>query len=241
MAGTFYGVGVGPGDPELLTVKAVRLIQEADVIIAPHTEKKDESTALAIARPYLKDTARILYLVFPMIFQPGALSAAWESNKETILGLLAGDKNVVFLTLGDPMLYSTYIYLHRLLKDCGYPLVTVPGIPSFCAAAAATGTPLAEGEEVLSIVPATLETEKLCRVMETADNLVFLKASHSWPRIAQIIDKSEVEQAVLVTKCGSPEEEVCYDLADWQDRKINYLSTILAKKGQKGKKIGHDQ
>ena len=119
MTGVFYGVGVGPGDPELLTVKAVKVIQAADVIIAPQTEKKEDSTALTIAKPFLKEDVTIVKMVFPMVFNRTALSAAWEDNKNTILELLAAGKKVIFLTLGDPMFYSTYIYVFH------FPLIKI--------------------------------------------------------------------------------------------------------------------
>lgn len=114
MAGTFYGIGVGPGDPELLTMKAIKAIEKADVLIAPKTEKKDGSVALSIAKPYLKDDIEIVYQVFPMVVN-FETTDAWQKNKEEILALLQAGKNVVFLTLGDPMFYSTYIYVYRLL------------------------------------------------------------------------------------------------------------------------------
>ena len=133
MAGTFYGIGVGPGDPELLTMKAIKAIENADVLIAPKTEKKDGSVALSIAKPYLKKDIEIVYQVFPMVVN-FETTDAWQKNKEEILSLLQSGKNVVFLTLGDPMFYSTYIYVYRLLaaeKDIN--IETIPGVPAFCA------------------------------------------------------------------------------------------------------------
>ena len=111
MRGTFYGIGVGPGDPELLTVKAIKAIEAADVLIAPKTEKKDGSVALEIARPHLKKDIEIVYQVFPMVKDFAEDTGAWEANKAEILALLHAGKNVAFLTLGDPMFFSTYIYV----------------------------------------------------------------------------------------------------------------------------------
>ena len=120
MRGTFYGIGVGPGDPELLTVKAIKAIEAADVLIAPKTEKKEGSVALEIARPYLKKDIEIVYQVFPMVKDFAEDTGAWEANKEEILALLRAGKNVAFLTLGDPMFFSTYIYVFRLLEHEDY-------------------------------------------------------------------------------------------------------------------------
>ena len=110
MSGIFYGIGVGPGDPELLTMKAIHVMEKVDVLIAPKTEKKDGSVALSIARPYLRPDIEIVYQVFPMVkgFAENSIGA-WEQNKQEILSLLKAGKNVAFLTLGDPMFYSTYI------------------------------------------------------------------------------------------------------------------------------------
>lgn len=236
MPAVFYGIGVGPGDPELLTLKAIKAMREADVIIAPITEKKDESTALAIARPYLARNTVVLEQVFPMVFDPGTLSEAWEKNRMEILSLLDAGKTAAFLTLGDPMLYSTFCYLHAIMKDSGYPVVVIPGIPSFCAAAARTGQPLALGDEVLSIVPATLPHERLRRVIEVSDSLALLKVSHNWPEIADALkEDSAIEDSVLVSKCGTADEEIINNLSLAKEKKINYLSLILAKKRKRGK------
>jgi len=231
MSGIFYGVGVGPGDPELLTLKAVNVIKQADVIIAPKTEKKEDSTALSIARPYLKADVEILKLVFPMVNHADTLSDAWENNKNSILELLEKGKNVVFLTLGDPMFYSTYMYVFRLLKDCGYPIHTVPGVPAFCAMGSHLGLPLAEGNDVLSIIPATMEAEALDKLLSTVDNVVLMKVYKNFDEIVSKLNEHGFgENAVMVTKCGLPDEEINYKLGEVDGSTVNYLSTIIAKK-----------
>lgn len=234
MSGIFYGVGVGPGDPELLTLKAVNVIKQADVIIAPKTEKKEDSTALSIARPYLKADVEILKLVFPMVHMEknaNALSDAWENNKNSILELLKEGKNVVFLTLGDPMFYSTYMYIFRLLKDCGYPIHTVPGVPAFCALGSHLGLPLAEGNDVLSIIPATMDAQAFDKILSTVDNVVLMKVYKNFDEVVKKLNEHGFgDNAVMVTKCGLPDEEINYDLAAVDGSKVNYLSTIIAKK-----------
>jgi len=175
MSGVLYGVGVGPGDPELLTLKAVKAIEKADVIIAPKTEKKEDSVALAIAKPYLKKDVKVIKLVFPMVFDQNELTDAWISNKDIILELLQAGKTVAFLTLGDPMFYSTFIYVYKLLEKSGHSIEIIPGITAFCAIGSKLGYPLAEGEEVLSIIPATASEEKIEQAMANADNVVLRK------------------------------------------------------------------
>ncbi|TCL62573.1 precorrin-2/cobalt-factor-2 C20-methyltransferase [Hydrogenispora ethanolica] len=233
MAGVFYGVGVGPGDPELLTVKAIRAIQQADVVIAPKTEKKDESTALTIAQPFLKAGVPIVRLVFPMVFDGETLSEAWENNKNTILELLAAGKKVVFLTLGDPMFYSTYIYIFHLLENCGYPVETIPGVPAFCAMASKLGYPLAEGNDTLSVVPATLTPEQLDRVLARSDNVVLMKVYKNYQKLIETLKRHGLaENAVMVSRCGLEDEQVVRDVTEIGDQTINYLSTILTRRNK---------
>lgn len=147
-------------DPELLTVKAIKAIRQADVLIAPKTEKKDGSVALTIARPYLKPDIEIVYQVFPMVKGFAEDTAAWEKNKAEILALLQQGKNVAFLTLGDPMFFSTYIYVYRLLEHEDVKIETIPGVPAFAAIASQSGVPIVEGNDILTIIPATARPEK---------------------------------------------------------------------------------
>lgn len=236
MAGIFYGVGVGPGDPELLTLKAINAIKTADVIIAPRTEKKDESTAMSIARPYIQEASEVLELVFPMNYNVQALSDAWVNNKKTILALLDAGKKVVFLTLGDPMLYSTYMYVQRLLEDSGHEIINIPGVNSFSAIGNRLGVALAEGGDILSIVPATIDNERLERVLAVSDNVVLMKVYKNFNEIVEKLHKhGMVENAVMVSKCGLEGEEIIYDLAANGSKKVNYLSTILTKRSKVSK------
>lgn len=237
MSGIFYGVGVGPGDPELLTLKAINAIKAADVVIAPRTEKKDESTALSIARPYLQDGTEILELVFPMNYNAQALSDAWVNNKTIILGLLDSGKQVAFLTLGDPMLYSTYMYVYRLLEASGHQIINIPGVNSFSAIGNRLGVPLAEGGDILSIVPATIDDDRLEKVLAVSDNVVLMKVYKNYTDIVEKLHKhGMVENAVMVSKCGLEGEEIVHDLAAAAStQKVNYLSTILTKRSKVSK------
>lgn len=236
MSGTFYGVGVGPGDPELLTLKAINAIKTADIVIAPRTEKKDESTALSIARPYIQEGCEVLELVFPMNYNSQALSDAWVNNKKTILELLDAGKKVAFLTLGDPMLYSTYMYVYRLLEDSRHEIVNIPGVNSFSAIGNRLGMPLAEGGDILSIVPATINEERLEKVLAVSDNVVLMKVYKNFPDIIEKLGKhGMVENAVMVSKCGLEGEEIIHDLAASGSKKVNYLSTILTKRSKVSK------
>ena len=232
MSGIFYGIGVGPGDPELLTVKAIKAIEQVDVLIAPKTEKKDGSVALTVAKPYLKKDVEIVYQVFPMVkgFAENSTDA-WESNKQEILELLRSGKNVAFLTIGDPMFYSTYIYVFRLLENEGVDIQTIPGIPAFAAIGSQLGYPIVEGDDVLSIIPATASPEKVEKAMQAADNVGLMKVYKNFEEVADMLDKNEMaEQAVLVSRAGLDDEKIIYDVLAHKKDKLNYLSTILTRK-----------
>lgn len=231
MSGTFYGIGVGPGDPELLTVKAIKAIREADVLIAPKTEKKDGSVALTIARPYLKENIEIVYQVFPMVKGFASDTAAWESNKAEILALLEAGKNVAFLTLGDPMFYSTYIYVYRLLRTEPIKIVTVPGVPAFAAIASQIGRPIVEGDDVLTVIPATAEPAKIKAALAASDNAVLMKVYKNFSEVAGLLDEVGLSQeAVLVSRAGLDGEQVIDDIMAHREEKLNYLSTILTRR-----------
>ena len=211
MKGKLYGIGVGPGDSELMTVKAARIVGEADVIITPKTEKKDGSVALHIAEPYIQAHTEIVPVVFPMVLDDNEQSKGWEEARKIITGLLEEGKKVVFLTLGDPMFYSTYMYVYRLVESAGFEIETIPGVTAFCAIGSHLGYPIVEKEEVLAIIPATAPKEKIDAVLAVADDMA--------------------DEAVMISRVGLPEEEVYRNVdALPSDTKLNYLSTILAKR-----------
>lgn len=232
MSGIFYGIGVGPGDPELLTVKAIKAIEKVDVLIAPKTEKKEGSVALTVAKPYLKKDVEIVYQVFPMVkgFAENS-TEAWEANKQEILALLQAGKNVAFLTIGDPMFYSTYIYIYRLLEHEDVEIKTIPGIPAFAAIGSQLGYPIVEGDDVLTVIPATASPEKVEKAMQAADNVVLMKVYKNFEEMADLLAKNDMaEQAVLVSRAGLDDEKIIYNVVAHKKDKLNYLSTILTRK-----------
>ena len=227
MAGIFYGIGVGPGDSELLTVKATKVLQKVDVIIAPKTEKKDGSVALRIARPYLKEDIEICYQVFPMVKDFQNDSTAWEENKREIAGFLNAGKNVAFLTLGDPMFYSTYIYVLRLLQKDGVKVETIPGIPAYVAIASKYNRPIAEGDDILSIIPATANAEDIKAALKYSKNAVLMKVYRNFDEVRELLKDSDmIDDAILVSRLGL-DDEMQIEVKFAENLKLNYLSTIL--------------
>lgn len=231
ITGTFYGIGVGPGDPELLTLKAVKTIESSDIIIVPRSEKKENSRAFTIARPYIKEETQIVYQVFPMIYKQDVLEKAWSDNRDQIITFLQAGKNVSFLTLGDPMVYSTYIYLFQLLKKEHQNIVTIPGITSGCDIAAKTGIPLALWKECLEILPATVDEKILKEKIYSASNLVLMKVNSKFSKIRDwILASEQITHAVLVSHSGMEDEKIYYDLNEVDAEKLDYLSTIVLRK-----------
>ena len=231
MQGIFYGIGVGPGDPELLTVKAINAIKNSEIIIAPKTEKKSDSLALTIASPYLRADVQIVYQTFLMVKNFEESPKIFEDNVAEILSYLRAGKNVGFLTLGDPMFFSTYIYIFKLLKNHGVQIETVAGVPAFLAIAAKIGYPLAYGNDILSIIPATAENEKISAALKNADAAVLMKVYKNFGEIAEILNVENLsEKAVLVSRCGLEGEKIITDIDSHKNEKLNYLSTILTRK-----------
>ena len=154
MQGKIYGIGVGPGDPELMTLKALRLIREADAIAIPGKEK-ETCTAYQIALGAVPeiDEKEIIPVVFPMTKNETVLKESHEAAVKSLAALMDQGKTVAFLTLGDVTVYSTYGYVHKKLLDLGYESVLVNGVPSFCAAAAKLGISLGEKAEAIHILP----------------------------------------------------------------------------------------
>ena len=230
--GSFYGVGVGPGDPELLTVKAVNAIKNADVIIAPKTEKKDGSVALTIAEPYISD-AEIIFQTFPMVKNFEESKEIFESNANQILEFLRRGKNVAFLTLGDPMFFSTYIYVYRLLKNSGAKVTTIPGVPAFLAIASYVERPAAYGNDILTIIPATAPTEKIVDALKISDAAVLMKVYKNFSEVVDILDaEGMAENAVLISRFGLDDEKIFENIRAHKSEKLNYLSTILTGRGK---------
>ena len=226
MKGKLYGIGVGPGDSELMTVKAARIVGEADVIITPKTEKKDGSVALHIAEPYIQEHTEIVPVVFPMVLDDNEQSKGWEEARKIITGLLEEGKKVVFLTLGDPM------FVYRLVESAGFEIETIPGVTAFCAIGSHLGYPIVEKEEVLAIIPATAPKEKIDAVLAVADDAVIMKVYRNFAEVQETLRKHDMaDEAVMISRVGLPEEEVYRNVdALPSDIKLNYLSTILAKR-----------
>ena len=221
--GTVYGVGVGPGDPELMTLKAVRLIRDCDVIAVPHREA-DQCAALKIARAAAGGISdkKIVPIDMPMTRDEKLRLSAFESGADIISALLDEGKNVVFLTLGDPTVYSTYGYLQRRLTGRGYDARLVPGVTSFCASAAALGIQLCEDREQLHLIPGGTDAGEALTLRGTK---VFMKGSSA--ELKQML-KDRNLPVFAAENCGM-ENESLYRSADELNGDAGYFTVTIVK------------
>ncbi len=234
--GTLYGIGVGPGDPELITLKALKVLQKIPHIFASCSSKNSYSLALSIVRCHLNG-AGIEHLPFPMTRDPQVLQEAWEKNAIRVLEVLDAGSDAAFVTLGDPLTYSTFGYLLKTLKRLqpGVRVVTIPGITSYSAAAALTHTPLTEGEESFSLVSGALGAARLREVADKSDNIVMLKTYRNFGEIYRTLDELDLlDRAVCISRCGLDGETVVENLRDLKAESMPYLSMIIIKKKGKG-------
>ena len=219
MTGILFGTGIGPGDPELMTLKAVRLIWENDTIAVPG-EKPEESIAYQIAVQAVPELAEKELVAIPMPMTKNAkeLEENHRRGAEKIEELLDAGKNVVFLTLGDPTVYSTYLYVHRRVLEDGYDARIVSGVTSFCAAAASLSEGLVENSEELHVIPASYQIEDALELSGTKAVKQFLKEKNC--------------RAVMVENCGMDTEQKYFSAEEIPDQ-ASYYSLIIVKEKRK--------
>lgn len=228
MKGKLYGVGVGPGDPELLTLKALRLIRENPVIAVPGEDIR-ASVAYQIVKGAYEalDEKTLLSVAMPMTKDPAVLEANHEKAAGDVEAYLGQGKNVVFLTLGDPTVYSTYLYVHKRILARGYEAEIVSGITSFCAVAARLNMGLVERDEPLHVIPATYQADGMDQVLKLPGTKVLMKTGRKMAQVRESIQKSG-QQAVMIENCGMPGERI-FEGAENIPEKSGYYSLIIVK------------
>ena len=232
MNGILYGVGVGPGAPDLLTLRAVRVLGEVDVILAAASPRNDFSAALDTARPHLRPDVRVQRLEFPMTRDKAVLHEAWRVAAHTTRDVLESGQSAAFLTIGDPLVYSTFGYLMRTLGESAPHLKVevVPGITSFQAAAARTRTVLCENGETLRIIPGINSRQSLEESLHESDTAVILKAYRNLPAIVEALDATQrLDSCLLASHVEQPAESVRQGLGGLEGTPP-YMSLILSRK-----------
>jgi len=188
------GIGVGPGDPELLTVKAVKAIQNADIIMCPASNEDRPSIALSVVSSVIDKSKNqeIIKLIFPMTKDKDVLEATWKKNAKIMAEKVLLGKNVVYLTVGDPYLYSTWIYMHRDLKE-NYPdmeISVIPGIVSIFTFAAKVGISIAEGSEKVAIIPSCYDLSSVKEIAKYSETMVFLKDGRYFDQVIKVLKEA---------------------------------------------------
>jgi precorrin-2/cobalt-factor-2 C20-methyltransferase len=229
MTGTLYGVGLGPGDAELVTFRAARAIRESGIVAVPNSGD-GERVALSIAQRAVPEMSgkQVVELDMPMTKDEELLRLSHMKAADLIIGYLKKDINVAFLTLGDPCIYSTYIYIHRLVRKQGFRAEIIPGVPSFCAVSAKLGDALAETSQPLHIIPGSYEG--LRRNLELPGTKVIMKSGKSFSGVlSELTGSGQVKNAKMVENCGRDNERVVENLLDLGDDSAGYFSIIIVK------------
>jgi len=226
--GTLYGLGVGPGDPELMTLKAARLIRECHVIAIP-VSGREVNVAYEIARGAVSEITEkeLLEIPMPMIREEQKLKESHDQAAETVIAELEKGRDIAFLTLGDPSIYSTYIYIHNRVKARGYQTEIIPGIPSFCAVAARLNEGLTEASEALHIIPASYEG--LGEALALKGTKVLMKSGKSIGKVkSMLMEKADPPEVKMVERCGMDGERIFRRLEDL-DEEAGYFSILVVK------------
>lgn len=231
--GVLYGIGVGPGDPDFITLKAVEILSRVDMVFAASSAKNTHSQAARIAKPHLKPGVPIEMIPFPMTRSKQAMEAAWQDNARTVIKVLEQGKDAAFITLGDCMTFSTYGYVLKHIQKLAphIEIHSIPGITSYQAAAARINTPLVEGEQSMLLVSGVTGGDKFRGLKDRADNVIFLKAYKNAGDIANALDEAGMaDKSVGIVRCGLEGEQIVTDIRVFQEKKPDYWTLIISKK-----------
>ncbi len=232
--GILYGIGIGPGDPELLTLKAMEILKNVDTIFAPKPEIESTSAAADIIRDCILKK-EVKELVFPMTKDRRKLEKFWKKAAVMVYQELSSGNNAAFITIGDPFIYSTYIYLLRYIRklDKDLKVVTVPGISAVNAASSLLEVPLAEGNEKFAVLPLPARLEELRDVLSMFDTVVLLKIGKDLRRLVEFLKVEGLDKSsFFVRRIGHPEQYIAKGLSlpDIDEKTSGYLSTMIIKR-----------
>ncbi len=227
----FYGIGVGVGSSLSVTKKAIEVLGTLDILYVPTAKKEEKySTAHSIVKDYINEKTIIKARHFPMNYNTDELQKAWNGIALEIIQDVSDGKEVGFITIGDPMVYSTYIYLLKILKD-KIKITTIPGIASFLDIASNNNFPLVEGEDPLIILPATMGTDKLRQYIKNENSIVLMKVYNNFDEVIEMLLKENLQNHSIVVSNSSKNEEIIYkNINDINKSDVSYFTTILINK-----------
>lgn len=238
MAGKLYVIGIGPGDPDLMTLKAVRILKEVPCIFVPKGREEGTSLALSIVRKTLSlENKEIVEAYFPMKKTMGAvetenLDAKWNETADAVLNRLDHGVDAAFVTIGDPAIYSTFFYLYDRLLDRkpSLNIEIVPGISSINAAAARAGLCLGLGNDRIAILPANY-MDSLPETLEKFDTVVLMKVNKVFDTVRDTLARMDLSSAATyVARAGMEDERVCKDIRTVKEEDLNYFSLVIVRK-----------
>jgi precorrin-2/cobalt-factor-2 C20-methyltransferase len=233
ISGKLYGIGLGPGDPSLLTLKAKEILNKVKTIFVPLSKKTNSSSARLIVEAVLDKPKEIVELIFPMTKDKTYLLRHWEAAAFEIAKKIEKEGEAAFVTIGDPFIYSTYIYLLKTLKRC-FPCIkseTIPGISSINAASARVEVPLLKGDERLAVIPVSGNLDKLGKALEEFDTVILMKIGANLNKVIKFLEELNLlKNSILISRLGSPQEQIIEDLSTLKDDRLGYFSIIIVKK-----------
>jgi len=238
--GRLYGIGIGPGDPKLLTLRAKEIIDQADIIFCPKSDEDGTSWARSLIETTTSATKEFVELLFPMTRNKKVLKAYWQKAAKRIADEVAQGKQGAFITLGDPLIYSTYIYLLRTLRK-EFPDIeveTIPGISAFNAAAARAQIPLVQGDERMAILPVRKDLRGLREALGAFDTVILMKVGSKLDKVTALLKELDLlKHSVLISRLGQPGEKIIHDLSPLNKiQREGYLSVVIVKIPKKGVK-----
>ncbi len=231
--GQLYGLGVGPGDPELMTLKALKLLEKADIVAFP-TATGSKSNAKRTIEPYLTPRHELLPLIYPVTAGPVADTAAYlplmksfyDTSAQEIRAYLLKGKNVAIICAGDPFVFGSYMYWHVRLS-CEFETIVVPGVSSILAAPVQLGMPLCHREDVVSIIPATLSEEDLVHHLKQCTSAVIMKLGRTFPKVVSALKKADLLEKAHYVERATMENQRIVPVKDVDPQDVAYFSLIV--------------
>ncbi|MDP1853906.1 MAG: precorrin-2 C(20)-methyltransferase [Candidatus Omnitrophota bacterium] len=231
--GKLYGIGIGPGDPKLLTLRAKEILDSVKTIFVPKARDGEASCARSILNRVIKKPKKYIELVFPMTKDKQKLNLSWQAAAKKVAQTIAKERDAAFVTIGDPFVYSTYIYLLNAMQ-AQYPNIeseTIPGITSFCAASCASGIPLVKQNEKLAVLPVGRDMAVIEKTLKEFDTVVLMKVGAKLGKVIKLLKKLNlIDNSVLVSRVGHPDERIIKDVSSLKDDKLGYLSVMIIRR-----------